>query len=91
MYNHGESGIINVFIKTPDGAFLTYAYHNRGIQQMNGTFGYVNLLSYGGINSDRMYQAYIERVSLRVPITNKSTNRTRECNDHCFRESKLFG
>jgi hypothetical protein len=28
------------------------------------------------INSGRMYQAYIERVSLRVPITNKSTNRT---------------
>jgi predicted dithiol-disulfide oxidoreductase (DUF899 family) len=48
MYDHGESGGINVFVKAADGVFFTYTCHNRGIQQMNGAFGYVDLLSYGG-------------------------------------------
>lgn len=48
MYDRGESGGINVFVKTEDGVYLTYSCHNRGIQQMNGAFGYVDLLPYGG-------------------------------------------
>lgn len=48
MYDRGESGGISVFAKTTDGIFLTYTCHNRGIQQMNGAFGYVDLLPYGG-------------------------------------------
>ena len=47
-YERGESGGINVFVKTDDGIFHTYSAHNRGIQQMNGAFGYVDLLPYGG-------------------------------------------
>ena len=47
-YERGESGGINVFVKTDDGIFHTYSAHNRGIQQMNGAFGYVGLLPYGG-------------------------------------------
>jgi predicted dithiol-disulfide oxidoreductase (DUF899 family) len=48
MYDRGESGGINVFAKTEEGIFHTYSCHNRGIQQMNGAFGYVDLLPYGG-------------------------------------------
>ena len=48
MYDRGESGGINVFVKTTDGIFLSYSCHNRGIQQMNGAYGYVDLLPYGG-------------------------------------------
>lgn len=48
MYERGESGGISVFAKTKDGIFLTYSCHNRGIQQMNGAFGFVDLLPYGG-------------------------------------------
>jgi len=47
-YDRGESGGINVFVKTDEGIFHTYSAHNRGIQQMNGAFGYVDLLPYGG-------------------------------------------
>ena len=48
FYDRGESGGINVFVKTDEGIFHTYSAHNRGIQQMNGAFGYVDLLPYGG-------------------------------------------
>ncbi len=47
-YDRGESGGINVFVKTDDGICHTYSAHNRGIQQMNGTYGYIDLLPYGG-------------------------------------------
>jgi predicted dithiol-disulfide oxidoreductase (DUF899 family) len=43
-YDRGESGGINVFARNEDGIFHTYSAHNRGIQQMNGAFGYVDLL-----------------------------------------------
>lgn len=48
FYDRGESGGINVFAKNADGIFHTYSGHNRGIQQMNGAFGYVDLLPFGG-------------------------------------------
>ena len=48
FYDRGESGGINVFVKTSDGVFHTYSAHNRGIQQMNGAYGFVDLLPYGG-------------------------------------------
>jgi len=35
-------------VKSGDDIFHSYSCHNRGIQQMNGTFGYVDLLPYGG-------------------------------------------
>ena len=47
-YDRGESGGINVFVKSEDKIFNTYSAHNRGIQQMNGAFGYVDLLPFGG-------------------------------------------
>ena len=47
-YDRGESGGINVFVKTDHGLFHTYSVNNRGIQQMNGAFGYVDLLPFGG-------------------------------------------
>ena len=47
-YDRGESGGINVFVKEEDRIFHTYSAHNRGIQQMNGAFGYVDLLPFGG-------------------------------------------
>jgi predicted dithiol-disulfide oxidoreductase (DUF899 family) len=47
-YDRGESGGINVFVKDDDKIFHSYSGHNRGIQQMNGAFGYVDLLPYGG-------------------------------------------
>ena len=47
-YDRGESGGISVFVKTGDQIFHTYSCYNRGIQQMNGAFGYVDLLPYGG-------------------------------------------
>ncbi|MEC8059081.1 MAG: DUF899 family protein [Pseudomonadota bacterium] len=48
FYERGETGGINAFVRTDEGIFHTYACFNRGIQQMNGAFGYVNLLPYGG-------------------------------------------
>ena len=48
MYDRGQTGGINVFVKVEEGIFHTYSAHNRGIQQMNGAFGYVDLLPYGG-------------------------------------------
>ncbi len=48
FYDRGESGGISVFAKNEEGIFLTYSCHNRGIQQMNGAFGYVDLLPFGG-------------------------------------------
>ena len=48
FYDRGESGGINVFVRTTEGVYHTYSAHNRGIQQMNGAFGYVDLLPYGG-------------------------------------------
>ena len=47
-YDRGESGGINVFVKNEDGIFQTYSCTNRGIQLMNGAFGYVDLLPFGG-------------------------------------------
>lgn len=47
-YDRGESGGINVFVKDQGRIYRTYSAHNRGIQQMNGSFGYVDLLPYGG-------------------------------------------
>lgn len=47
-YDRKESGGINVFVKSAGKLFHSYSCHNRGIQQMNGTFGYVDLLPYGG-------------------------------------------
>ena len=47
-YDRGESGGISVFVKNADGIFQTYSCFNRGIQQMNGAFGYVDLLPFGG-------------------------------------------
>jgi predicted dithiol-disulfide oxidoreductase (DUF899 family) len=47
-YEGGESGGINVFARNSDGIFHTYSAHNRGIQQMNGTYGFVDLLPFGG-------------------------------------------
>ena len=47
-YDRGESGGINVFVKEEGRIFHTYSAHNRGIQQMNGAFGYVDLLPFGG-------------------------------------------
>jgi len=47
-YDRGESGGISVFLKNEDGIFQTYSAYNRGIQQMNGAFGYVDLLPLGG-------------------------------------------
>ena len=47
-YDRGETAGINVFVKNEDGIFHTYSAHNRGIQQMNGAFGYVDLLPFGG-------------------------------------------
>lgn len=48
FYDRGESGGISVFAKEQDEVFLTYSCYNRGIQQMNGIFGYVDLLPFGG-------------------------------------------
>lgn len=48
FYDRGESGGINVFARMEDEIFHTYSAYNRGIQQMNGAFGYVDLLPYGG-------------------------------------------
>ncbi|MEC8348700.1 MAG: DUF899 family protein, partial [Pseudomonadota bacterium] len=48
FYERGETGGINAFVRTDEGFFHTYACFNRGIQQMNGAFGYVDLLPYGG-------------------------------------------
>lgn len=48
FYERGETGGINAFVRTDEGIFHTYACFNRGIQQMNGAFGYVDLLPYGG-------------------------------------------
>jgi len=48
FYDRGESGGINVFARDEDEVFHTYSCHNRGIQQMNGAFGYVDLLPFGG-------------------------------------------
>ncbi|NCF32560.1 MAG: DUF899 domain-containing protein, partial [Proteobacteria bacterium] len=48
FYERGETGGINVFARNDEGIFHTYACFNRGIQQMNGAFGYVDLLPYGG-------------------------------------------
>ena len=48
FYDRGESGGINVFVRKAGEIFHTYSCHNRGIQQMNGAFGYVDLLPYGG-------------------------------------------
>lgn len=47
-YDRGESGGINVFAREDDQIYHTYSCHNRGIQQMNGAFGYVDLLPFGG-------------------------------------------
>ncbi len=47
-YDRGESGGINVFAKQGGAIYHTYSAHNRGIQQMNGAFGYVDLLPFGG-------------------------------------------
>ncbi len=47
-YDRGESGGINVFAKQDGAIFHTYTAFNRGIQQMNGAFGYVDLLPFGG-------------------------------------------
>ena len=47
-YDRGESGGINVFVKAEGRIFHTYSAYNRGIQQMNGAFGYVDLLPFGG-------------------------------------------
>ena len=47
-YDRGESGGINVFVRKEAGFYHTYSAHNRGIQQMNGAFGYVDLLPFGG-------------------------------------------
>ncbi len=47
-YDRGESGGINVFAKLEGQIYHAYSCHNRGIQQMNGAFGYVDLLPYGG-------------------------------------------
>lgn len=47
-YDRQESGGINVFVQANGDIYHSYACHNRGIQQMNGTFGYVDLLPYGG-------------------------------------------
>ena len=48
FYDRGESGGINVFAREGEEIFHTYSCHNRGIQQMNGAFGYVDLLPFGG-------------------------------------------
>lgn len=48
FYERGETAGINAFVRTDKGIFHTYACFNRGIQQMNGAFGYVDLLPYGG-------------------------------------------
>jgi len=47
-YDRQESGGINVFVNSGGKLFHSYSCHNRGIQQMNGTFGYVDLLPFGG-------------------------------------------
>ena len=47
-YDRQESGGINVFVQENGDIYHSYACHNRGIQQMNGTFGYVDLLPFGG-------------------------------------------
>ena len=47
-YDRGESGGISVFVTNAEGIFQTYSCYNRGIQLMNGAFGYVDLLPYGG-------------------------------------------
>ena len=48
FYERGETGGINAFARNDSGIFHTYACFNRGIQQMNGAFGYVDLLPFGG-------------------------------------------
>ncbi|MEM1231865.1 MAG: DUF899 domain-containing protein [Pseudomonadota bacterium] len=48
FYERGESGGINVFVRSGETLFHSYSAHNRGIQQMNGAFGYVDLLPFGG-------------------------------------------
>ena len=48
FYDRGESHGITVFAKNDQGLFHTYSCYNRGIQQMNGAFGYVDLLPFGG-------------------------------------------
>jgi predicted dithiol-disulfide oxidoreductase (DUF899 family) len=47
-YDRGESGGVSVFIKNQGRIFHTYSCYNRGIQQLNGAFGYVDLLPLGG-------------------------------------------
>lgn len=47
-YDRGQTAGINVFARNEEGIFHTYSAHNRGIQNMNGAFGYVDLLPFGG-------------------------------------------
>ena len=47
-FDRGENHGISVFAKLDGAVYHTYSCYNRGIQQMNGAFGYVDLLPYGG-------------------------------------------
>lgn len=44
----GENHGVSVFAKRDGAIYHTYSAYNRGIQQINGTYGYVDLLPYGG-------------------------------------------
>ena len=47
FYN-GENHGVSVFAQQDGAIYHTYSCYNRGIQQVNGTYGYVDLLPFGG-------------------------------------------
>ena len=47
-FDRGENHGVSVFYKTEaDGIFHTYSTYNRGIEELNGAFGYFDLLPKG--------------------------------------------
>ena len=47
-FDRGENHGVSVFVRDGDAVYHTYSAYNRGIQQLNGAFGYVDLLAFSG-------------------------------------------
>lgn len=46
-FDRGENHGISVFVKDEDAIYHTYSVYNRGVEAMNGAFGYYDLLPKG--------------------------------------------
>jgi predicted dithiol-disulfide oxidoreductase (DUF899 family) len=47
-FNRGENHGVSIFYKNTSGdIFHTYSAYNRGIEELNGAFGYFDLLPKG--------------------------------------------